>query len=60
MVSDDLKTVVSFLQPMSPFLESELDDEKLSVANAVILLRWGILLEIEGTWMEALRITLPL
>lgn len=60
MACDDLKLIVGSLQSVSPFLQRKLYCQELTVADVIILLRWGQLFGIEGTWIEALWVTLQL
>ncbi len=41
VVSDDRKGVLCSFQPVSPFLQRQLDGEQLPIINIVVPFRWG-------------------
>ncbi len=57
VVRDDSEWVVSSLQPVPPFLQSQLDGEQLTISNVIILLRWGQFLRVVSAKLEAGRLT---
>ena len=52
MISPYDEGMLRTLQPMSPFFQSNLDRQQLTVPNIVVPLGWRKLPRQEGTWVE--------
>jgi len=60
MIRENSKLFLGTLQPVSPFLQCELNGQKLLIADVVVYLRRGELFGKEGAWMETSWIPLLL